>query len=209
MTKEAARQMLHKLSDEGTVQSMTKSVGVGRPQKVWELTDKAQHLFPDTHGELTVQIIQHIKGIFGESGLNKIVAAREAATNEQYRKKVPTEDSLETKIEKLVQIRSDEGYMARWEKTDYGYLLIEDHCPICAAATMCQGFCKAELNTFQMILGPEVTIKRTDHMFLELVVAPMRLPLLQFLSKNRKSETQQTSHHFYISFAIRTLGLRN
>ena len=163
MTKEAARQMLHKLADEGSVQNTTNPTGVGRPQKVWQLTDKAQSLFPDTHGELTVQLIEHIRQVFGEGGLNRIIYARETATHELYRQLIPAQDPLADKVRKLAKIRADEGYMARWEKTESGFLLIEDHCPICAAATACQGFCQAEMSTFQAILGPDVSIERTDH----------------------------------------------
>jgi predicted ArsR family transcriptional regulator len=43
-------------------------------------------------------------------------------------------------------------------------LLIEDHCPICAAATQCQGFCRSELALFQRCLGPGATVERTEHL---------------------------------------------
>ena len=42
------------------------------------------------------------------------------------------------------------GYMARLEKGDDGsLLLVEDHCPICAAAIACQGLCRSELDIFR------------------------------------------------------------
>ncbi|MES2724598.1 MAG: MarR family transcriptional regulator, partial [Pseudomonadota bacterium] len=44
-----------------------------------------------------------------------------------------------------------------------GFLLVENHCPICAAAAACQGFCRAELMVFRAVLGPGVHIERTDH----------------------------------------------
>ena len=44
-----------------------------------------------------------------------------------------------------------------------GYVLVENHCPICVAATECQGFCRAELETFQEVLGPGASVKRTEH----------------------------------------------
>ena len=163
MTKEAARQMLHKLAGDGSVRSTTSATGVGRPQKVWELTDQAQALFPDTHSELTVQLIEHIRQVFGEAGLKQIILAQEAATLHHYRSRIQEQDPLLTKVQKLAEIRAEEGYMAQWEETEDGFLLVENHCPICAAATACQGFCQAEMSTFQAILGAEVSIERTDH----------------------------------------------
>ena len=46
---------------------------------------------------------------------------------------------------------------------DGGFTLVENHCPICAAATACQGFCRAELEVFRSVLGDDVTVERTDH----------------------------------------------
>ena len=44
-----------------------------------------------------------------------------------------------------------------------GYVLIENHCPICVAATACQGFCRSELDTFREVLGPDVSVERIEH----------------------------------------------
>ena len=35
--------------------------------------------------------------------------------------------------------------------------------PICVAATACQGFCRAELDTFREVLGPDVSVEREEH----------------------------------------------
>ena len=62
-------------------------------------------------------------------------------------------------------MRSAEGYMARVEAlADEVFLLVEDHCPICAAAMSCQGFCRIELRVFRDLLGPEWHIEREDHL---------------------------------------------
>ena len=53
--------------------------------------------------------------------------------------------------------------MAEWRADADGFLLLENHCPICAAATACQGFCRAELDVFRAVLGPGVSVERTDH----------------------------------------------
>ena len=53
--------------------------------------------------------------------------------------------------------------MAEWRADAGGFLLLENHCPICAAATACQGFCRAELAVFRAVLGPDVTVDRTEH----------------------------------------------
>ena len=54
--------------------------------------------------------------------------------------------------------------MARVERDGKDWLLIEDHCPICAAASICQGFCRSEPRLFQEIVGRDATVTREKYM---------------------------------------------
>ena len=73
-------------------------------------------------------------------------------------------ETLEARVARLAEIRTAEGYMADWTSDPGGgFLLVENHCPICAAAAACQGFCRAELQVFREALGPGVKVERTDH----------------------------------------------
>ncbi|MGH9663089.1 MAG: transcriptional regulator, partial [Bryobacteraceae bacterium] len=56
------------------------------------------------------------------------------------------------------------GYMSEVRPEQGGsFLLAENHCPICAAATACQGFCTTELDLFRGVLGPGVLVERVSH----------------------------------------------
>ena len=46
------------------------------------LTDDGRRLFPDRHGELTVQLVHAIRDALGEDGLTRVIDAR---TDEQLR----------------------------------------------------------------------------------------------------------------------------
>ena len=60
-------------------------------------------------------------------------------------------DVLRRRLEALAEIRSEEGYMAEVRPAGRGaYLLIENHCPICAAAGTCVGLCDGELSLFEV-----------------------------------------------------------
>ena len=54
--------------------------------------------------------------------------------------------------------------MAEVIATDGGWQLTEHHCPICAAAETCQGFCDSELDVFQQALGTGYQVTRTEHL---------------------------------------------
>src|SRR5262249_32196714 len=72
--------------------------------------------------------------------------------------------SLEAKLQQLARVRTEEGYMAEVKREEGGsFLFVENHCPICAAATVCQGFCATEIDLFQAVLGPDVAIERLEH----------------------------------------------
>jgi predicted ArsR family transcriptional regulator len=43
-------------------------------------------------------------------------------------------------------------------------LLIEHHCPVCAAATECQSLCRNELAMFQTAMGPQAEVTRSQHL---------------------------------------------
>ena len=164
ITGEAARQQLGKLQEDGLVREERRSAGRGRPAVYWHLTDKAQARFPDTHAALTVDILRSISEVLGPEALDRIIAEREGVTLEKYRTAMSGCSDTRDRLEKLAEMRSAEGYMAQVEVDDDGTLrLVENHCPICAAASFCQGFCRAEKAVFQNVLGPNVRIERDEH----------------------------------------------
>ncbi len=163
ITDEAARQQLMKLAREGLVDSASEISGVGRPSQVWHLTAAGHALFPDGHAELTLQLIENVRSELGEEALDRLIAARERETRKQYFAELSSLPELRGKVEALAAIRSREGYMAEWREEGDGFLLLENHCPICAAASVCQGFCRAELQVFQESLGPYATVVRVEH----------------------------------------------
>ncbi len=162
-TGENARQQLAKLAAEGLVEAHSETRGVGRPVQLWQLTDAGNARFPDAHAELTVQLLRAVQSTFGPAGLEKLIDARESETLASYRREMEGLASLKERVSKLAEIRSREGYMAEWREEDGAFMLIENHCPICAAATSCQGFCRAELQVFQSVLGPSAQVERTEH----------------------------------------------
>jgi len=163
MTSEGARLQLLKLTEEGLIQSQHESRGVGRPTQFFTLTATGNAGFPDTHAELTVKLIQLIKQNLGEEALQSVINANEISGKEKYQRELESLIDLETRIGRLAEIRTREGYMAEYSKDEEGYLLVENHCPICAAAQVCQGFCSSELNTFKFVLGNTVDISRVNH----------------------------------------------
>jgi len=164
LTAMAVRQHLYALQREGLVAAEARPVPIGRPAKFWRLTREADRLFPEAYAELSVALIDSVKDAFGDEGLERVLTSRCARQRMDYGKRIRPGDRLEKRLQELAKVRTEEGYMAEIRSEGEGrYLLIENHCPICAAANACQGFCATELELFRSVLGPGVTVERAEH----------------------------------------------
>ena len=164
ISRQAALQHLERLVADGLVGHADERRGVGRPRRIWSLTETAQARFPDTHAQLTLEMLDAIRAEFGEAGVERLIARREQATARAYAAALAPAERLAARVARLAEIRTAEGYMAEWSSDPGGgFLLVENHCPICAAAAACQGFCRAELAVFREVLGPGVAVERAEH----------------------------------------------
>jgi predicted ArsR family transcriptional regulator len=163
LTPMAVRQHLYALQREKLVTAEERRGPRGRPAKYWRLTRDADRLFPDAYAELSVALIGALGDTFGASGLQRVLESRCAAQRAAYRARIPASAPLGEKLRLLAKQRSEEGYMAEVRRDGDGYLFIENHCPICAAASVCQGFCATELDLFRDVLGSGVTVERGEH----------------------------------------------
>jgi predicted ArsR family transcriptional regulator len=166
VTAMAVRQHLYGFSGSGLVEFTDQRRPVGRPVRVWRLTERAAARFPESHAELTLEMIAAVRATFGEEGLDRLLAERTRLQLRAYRKLIRAAGgrSLESHVRVLAAIRREQGYMAEYvARADGSLLLRENHCPICVAAKSCQGLCREELGLFRAVLGPKAHIERTDH----------------------------------------------
>jgi predicted ArsR family transcriptional regulator len=166
VTPPAVRQHLQALERDGLLEHEDRAGQVGRPKRVWRTTRAADGRFPDSHAELAVALVASVRGSLGEQALARVVAERTRRQAVDYERRLPPRDRpLPERLAALAKIRRDEGYLAAVETDgDGGLLLVENHCPICAAATACTGLCDGELDLFRRVLGPGVRVTRTEHL---------------------------------------------
>ena len=158
----AVRQHLKSL--EPLVCCETVNQGVGRPAQAWRLSESGQKRFPDTHAELTVRLIGFIQEGLGQGALETVLERAYQRNLATYSARLASARTLGGKVRRLAALRSDEGYMAEAHRSNGGWTLVEHHCPICAAARTCQGFCRNELELFRSVLGDGVRVERTQYL---------------------------------------------
>ncbi len=164
LTGEAARQQLAKLAEDGLVEGVSEAGGGrGRPRQTWQLTGAGHRSFPDGHADMALALIDAIGAELGPDALETVIAARERKTEALYRETLADAPTLADRIARLAALRMAEGYMASWWQEDDGcFILVENHCPICAAASACRNFCRSELDIFRNVLVAPV--ERTEHL---------------------------------------------
>jgi predicted ArsR family transcriptional regulator len=165
LTPTAVRQHLQALAEEGLVAEAEAPPpsGRGRPARRWRVTAAADARFADAHAGLSADLIAQVRRVFGEEGLDRLLALRTADQAAAYLAEIGEAASLKAQLVALAAIREREGYMAEVREDAEGLLLLEHHCPVCAAARLCTGLCREELALFAQVLGPGARIERISH----------------------------------------------
>jgi predicted ArsR family transcriptional regulator len=165
VTAMAVRQHLYALQADGLVAYQEQSKGRGRPVKLWRTTENADAHFADSHAALTSDLIGQMRKAFGDRGLDKLLKLRTAEQEKLYRAELGGKRTLKGRLDALARIREREGYMAevRRHPETGDLLLVENHCPVCAAARVCTGLCREEIALFERVLGKGVRVERLTH----------------------------------------------
>jgi len=165
LTSMGARRQLEAAQEKGLADCADVADKVGRPARRWSLTASGHARFPDRHADLTLELIAQVRSLFGEEGLDKLIDARAHSSEVSYRSQIAPGADMLQRVDSLARARDSEGYMAQAEaQPDGSVLLVQNHCPICAAASACQNFCRSELAIFQRVLGDDCTVERSEYL---------------------------------------------
>jgi predicted ArsR family transcriptional regulator len=159
----AVRQHLQTLKAEQWVTYRQERRPTGRPVKLWQLTEHSVSRFPDSHADLMLEVLRGVETLFGAEGLERVISERSRRQIQTYRAQFADAASWQEQVRAIAHLRSQEGYMAEVLEQPDGLLLVENHCPICAAAQTCPGLCTAELEVFRAVLGTGVVVERVEH----------------------------------------------
>jgi predicted ArsR family transcriptional regulator len=168
LTAAAVRQHLDALADLGLVHAdePASAGGRGRPAQRWHLTPAARSLYPDRHADLTVELLELMRSELGDDALDRIITSRTRRQAEAYAEDLGRLKGLERRARRLAEMRTVEGYDAEVVAAPDGdgLLLVEHHCPVCDAASVCQGLCRGELEAFRSALGDRAEVEREQHL---------------------------------------------
>jgi len=160
ITSMGVRRHLTTLERDGLVQMQSQRQPTGRPTYQYRLTEAGFDTFPKSYDLLATQVLDVVCATEGDARITEIFAGRMGQLYDQYRPRM-TGKNLEERVQELAKIQEEAGYMARWEKTDGGYLLKEQNCAIYRVACRFQDACQFEIELFRRLL--EADLERVEH----------------------------------------------
>lgn len=157
------RQNLISLEGARWIRHYQEQRGLGRPQFVYTLTEQGdeQH-FPRTYAPEMIGLLKAIQDLEGAAGLDRIFEQRIEQLAKEYRARISSED-LEERVKGLASIRTEEGFMAEWEKeNENSFVLREHNCAIYQVASNCEQACIFEHELFCRVLD-RANVTRERH----------------------------------------------
>jgi DeoR family suf operon transcriptional repressor len=126
----SVRHHIAKLEAEGLVTSEEERHGVGRPRRVYVLTDAGMEKFPSRYLALTSRILEQLKGSVSEETLNKLFAQIASDMAEDHFSKVNMKNlRAEDRLDLLQTILREEGFVIEVERVNEKYIIKETSCP--------------------------------------------------------------------------------
>jgi DeoR family transcriptional regulator, suf operon transcriptional repressor len=117
--KSAIRTHLASLQAEQSVRSYFRIEGLGRPRKVYELTESGRELFPRKYDLFLLRILQEIESTQGYEYMKKIIESiTDNMAHDIYDKIKKSSSSLEESVRILNSVSNEMGFMSSLYKEE-------------------------------------------------------------------------------------------
>jgi len=132
-------------------------VRVGRPQKLYKLTKKCDPLFPDGGSGLVLDLLDGVKGTFGETAPEKLLYHYLEKKRDAWMKAVKPGQSLVEKATRFADTRVKSGHFCHCHySVETGFIIEEYHHPLHAIFRRYPGLVVMETRMIEQVLGTSV-----------------------------------------------------
>jgi len=143
------------LEEEGYLDTRRRAKGIGRPEMVYRLTERAHELFPTASNAMTIALLESAKALYGPAAPEKLLFSLFQRKGEAYQAKVRGH-TLAERAGKLARLRDAEGCMAGYEDAPPFIRIVEHHCPIRDLLKAFPIIARLEVELFTRVLGAPV-----------------------------------------------------
>ncbi|MGW8318716.1 MAG: helix-turn-helix transcriptional regulator [Candidatus Promineifilaceae bacterium] len=150
------RHHLNSLQAEGLLETRSVRRKVGRPYYVYSLSDKGHELFPKRYVRLSSRLLDELKSRFPSETITDLFNNVVERIVEEHRDEF-SGLPMEARLDFLVTLLAEEGFLANWELTDDGYRLTEYSCPYYSIGQKHSEVCHFDRQLMTLVLDTEIT----------------------------------------------------
>lgn len=126
----SVRHHITKLEAEGLVGSEEERHGVGRPRRVYFLTEEGTEKFPTRYMQLTTRLLQQLKVSMPEQMVNDLFSDMAEDLAQEYAHSTKLDGlPMEERLDFVKDILAREGFDVEWERKGESYHIREVSCP--------------------------------------------------------------------------------
>jgi len=124
----SVRHHITRLQADGLVDAYEERHGVGRPRRLYYLTEKGQELFPTRYLRLTLRLLEQLKVTMPPNMVDQIFSHMAQDLAAEY-KKFTIGKTLEQRLDLVKELLNNEGFTVDWELQGKHYQIHESNCP--------------------------------------------------------------------------------
>jgi DeoR family suf operon transcriptional repressor len=124
----SVRHHIARLEAEGLVDSEEERHGVGRPRRLYFLTEEGMEHFPTRYMRLTIRLLEQLKETLPEPMVNKLFAQMAQDLAEEHRAELEGLP-MEQRLDMVKEVLAGEGFTVDWERQGDEYHIREVNCP--------------------------------------------------------------------------------
>ncbi len=157
ITSMGIRQHLLSLEKRGLINYLTKRQGIGRPAFLYNLTSKAEELFPKAYDNFVINVFKDIEKNEGRDKIENIFKWRKNRLLKDIKENLSEKNTFHDKVIGFKDLLSSRGYFVELSEDNNHYILKQFNCPIYKLATEFKDACRYELQMYKELLGKDVT----------------------------------------------------
>ena len=162
LSVQVMRRHLRSLGEEGLVEASPAPEGPGRPSNRWRLTPSGHGRFPDGGEDFALGLLHSLADSMPADAMRRLLEQQALQKALDYRRQLGDGGPLSQRLERLVELRRQEGYVAECrpdpEQPD-SWLISEYHCSVMRIAEAFPIVCDQELQLIRHTF-PDCRIER-------------------------------------------------
>jgi DeoR family transcriptional regulator, suf operon transcriptional repressor len=124
------RHHISKLQADRLVDSEEELHGVGRPRRIYFLTENGLEQFPTRYMRFTIRLLEQLKGTMPPAMVEQLFSQMATDLMDDYLDEAATDGlNMEERLNLMQDVLSKEGFTVEWERQGENYHIREINCP--------------------------------------------------------------------------------